>query len=452
MLANMTAPICPVAVVGAPPSARLLYALARVGVVAVASTDVVCVIVVGASVVERVVDRPWLWLPPALPPLSVQSAAVIAGCVDVIACRGVDEDAVAAVVAKRVRAVMHPPLPIPAHERMVANSSAGQALLKQLAQAAATAQPVLITGETGTGKDVAAHLIHEWSARRTQAFVPINCSAIPNELIEAELFGYSKGAFSGAVKNFDGQLGAAAGGSVFLDEIDDTPLSLQMKLLRVLEDRVVTRLGESDARRVDFRIVAATNRDLKLLVARGEFGADLFERLATVRIEMPPLRARLDDLPALIALLLKRFDDDESNVDDGARERVVSVSPQALAALAAYPWPGNIRELRNVIFEALVYKRGGDELLLSDLPRRLLLRDVVDDEKAVDDLDGLVRAGRFNLKRAKDDLEKRALQSALRVGGSATAAAKLLGTVGRGNAQDPGDTVRAMMRRHGLKI
>jgi transcriptional regulator with PAS, ATPase and Fis domain len=447
----MTVHICPVAVVGAPPSARLLHALARVGVVAVASTDVVCVIVVGASVVDRVVDRPWLWLPPTLPPLSVQSAAVVAGCVDVIACAGSDEDAVAAVVAKRVRAVMHPPLPIPAHERMVANSSAGQALLKQLAQAAATAQPVLLTGETGTGKDVAAHLIHEWSARRTQAFVPINCSAIPNELMEAELFGYARGAFSGAVKNFDGQLGAAAGGSVFLDEIDDTPLSLQMKLLRVLEDRVVTRLGESDARRVDFRIVAATNRDLKQLVARGEFGADLFERLATVRIEMPPLRARLDDLPALIALLLKRFDDDESNVDDGARERIVSVSPQALAALAAYPWPGNIRELRNVIFEALVYKRGGDELLLSDLPRRLLQRDAVVDDDKGGDLDALVRAGRFNLKRAKDDLEKRALQSALRVGGSATAAAKLLGTVGRGDARDPGDTVRAMMRRHGLK-
>jgi transcriptional regulator with PAS, ATPase and Fis domain len=447
----MTAHICPVAVVGAPPSARLLHALARVGVVAVASTDVVCVIVVGASVVDRVVDRPWLWLPPTSPPLSVQSAAVVAGCVDVIACAGSDEDAVAAVVAKRVRAVMHPPLPIPAHERMVANSSAGQALLKQLAQAAATAQPVLLTGETGTGKDVAAHLIHEWSARRTQAFVPINCSAIPNELMEAELFGYARGAFSGAVKNFDGQLGAAAGGSVFLDEIDDTPLSLQMKLLRVLEDRVVTRLGESDARRVDFRIVAATNRDLKQLVARGEFGADLFERLATVRIEMPPLRARLDDLPALIALLLKRFDDDESNVDDGARERIVSVSPQALAALAAYPWPGNIRELRNVIFEALVYKRGGDELLLSDLPRRLLQRDAVVDDDKGGDLDALVRAGRFNLKRAKDDLEKRALQSALHVGGSATAAAKLLGTVGRGDARDPGDTVRAMMRRHGLK-
>jgi len=447
----MTAHICPVAVVGAPPSARLLHALARVGVVAVASTDVVCVIVVGASVVDRVVDRPWLWLPPTSPPLSVQSAAVVAGCVDVIACAGSDEDAVAAVVAKRVRAVMHPPLPIPAHERMVANSSAGQALLKQLAQAAATAQPVLLTGETGTGKDVAAHLIHEWSARRTQAFVPINCSAIPNELMEAELFGYARGAFSGAVKNFDGQLGAAAGGSVFLDEIDDTPLSLQMKLLRVLEDRVVTRLGESDARRVDFRIVAATNRDLKQLVARGEFGADLFERLATVRIEMPPLRARLDDLPALIALLLKRFDDDESNVDDGARERIVSVSPLALAALAAYPWPGNIRELRNVIFEALVYKRGGDELLLSDLPRRLLQRDAVVDDDKGGDLDALVRAGRFNLKRAKDDLEKRALQSALHVGGSATAAAKLLGTVGRGDARDPGDTVRAMMRRHGLK-
>jgi transcriptional regulator with PAS, ATPase and Fis domain len=328
---------------------------------------------------------------------------------------------------------------------------------------------VLLTGETGTGKDVAAHLIHEWSRRGNSPFVPINCSAIPNELMEAELFGYARGAFSGAIKDFDGQLGAAAGGTVFLDEIDDTPLSLQMKLLRVLEDRIVTRLGESQKRRVDFRIIAATNRDLKRLVRAGTFGADLFERLAIVRIAMPPLRERLEDLPALVAVLLRRFDDEEAR----DRDRVTSIAPSALAALAAYRWPGNIRELRNVIFESLVSKNSGDELLLSDLPRRVLRaaergpgdgsdddgidddHDGIDDEEDNDDRrgDSLARriaSGTFDLRQALNDLEGRALREAMRLGGTPVAAARLLGTVGRGHARDPADTVRAMLRRHHL--
>src|SRR5262249_23958835 len=156
---------------------------------------------------------------------------------------------------------------------------------------------VLLTGETGTGKEMLARLIHQWSPRRERAFVPINCAAIPNELMEAELFGYARGAFSGAVPAYEGQLAAAAGGTVFLDEIHETPLALQVKLLRVLEDRVVNRLGENTWRRIDFRIVAATNRELAPLIDSGVFGADLYERLAIVTIELPPLRERLEDLP-----------------------------------------------------------------------------------------------------------------------------------------------------------
>ena len=144
--------------------------------------------------------------------------------------------------------------------------------------------PVLLTGETGTGKEVAARLLHAWSERRAARFVPINCAAIPNELMEGELFGYAKGAFSGAMRGYDGRWSRRpTGGTVFLDEIDDTPHALQVKLLRVLEDRVVTRLGENAWRKVDFRIVAATNRDLRSSSSAGCFGADLYERLAIVQ-------------------------------------------------------------------------------------------------------------------------------------------------------------------------
>jgi DNA-binding NtrC family response regulator len=218
----------------------------------------------------------------------------------------------------------------------------------------------------------------------------------------------------------------------------------------------LTRLGESRQRRVDFRIIAATNRDLKGLVHAGDFGADLFERLAIVRIEMPPLRERLADLPALVAMLLRRFDDEEQR----ERERVTSTQPAALAALAAYGWPGNIRELRNVIFESLVYKNSGDELLLSDLPRRVLraaqrgsnpdIDDTNDDRAGLadDELARRIASGTFDLREAMNDLEGRALREAMRLGGTPVAAARLLGTVGRGNARDPADTVRAMLRRH----
>lgn len=460
---------------GAAPSPTLIRTLHEGGIDVADRADgidgradprVVCQVVIGS--VRRAPrapwSGPWLWLADAEPSLSMQSAIVGQGCIDVIVA---SHAAAAATIVRRVRALAMPPVPIPEHDRMVANSVVGQRMVQQLAHAASTGQPVLLTGETGTGKDVAAHMIHEWSRRGSSPFVPINCSAIPNELMEAELFGYARGAFSGAIKDFDGQLGAAAGGTVFLDEIDDTPLSLQMKLLRVLEDRIVTRLGESQKRRVDFRIIAATNRDLKRLVRAGTFGADLFERLAIVRIAMPPLRERLEDLPALVAMLLRRFDDEEAR----DRDRVTSIAPSALAALAAYRWPGNIRELRNVIFESLVYKNSGDELLLSDLPRRVLRaaergpvddtedrgdddndnhNDDEDEDEDSNDLARRIESGTFDLRQAMNDLEGRALREAMRLGGTPVAAARLLGTVGRGHARDPADTVRAMLRRHNL--
>src|SRR4029077_13144196 len=178
---------------------------------------------------------------------------------------------------------------------------------RQAARVAQTSMAVLLTGETGTGKEETARLIHTWSARRDRRFVPINCAAIPDELMEAELFGYARGAFSGAIQRYDGQLMAAAGGTVFLDEIDDTSPETQVKLLRVLEDKVVSRLGENQWHAVDFRLLAATNRDLRALIAAGLFGEDLYERLAIVTIRLAPLRERLDDLPSLTRQLMERF-------------------------------------------------------------------------------------------------------------------------------------------------
>jgi transcriptional regulator with GAF, ATPase, and Fis domain len=304
---------------------------------------------------------------------------------------------------------------------------------------------VLLSGETGTGKEVMARLIHAWSPRRQKRFVPINCAAIPNELMEAELFGYARGAFSGAVQRYDGQLMAAEAGTVFLDEIDDTPFELQVKLLRVLEDRVVSRLGENEWHEVDFRILAATNRDLRPLIEAGLFGSDLYERLAIVSIRVPPLRDRLEDLPALAAHFQSRF------AREQARPPIVRIHGDALEAMRNYSWPGNIRELRNVIYETLVYKRAGDELLLSDLPQRILTSEIEPSRPTTIDREALARkigSGTMNLQEEIAELQRVALQEALaRSQGNASHAARLLGTVGRGTSRDPGGTVRAMMRR-----
>jgi two-component system response regulator GlrR len=406
---------------------------------------------------------PWVWMPARPPAAAAVSAAVAAGAYDVVPGSAAP-GAIATRLAARLAELQAPGLAPPQTAQLVSDSAAGRRLLDELAQAARTSMPVLLTGETGTGKEVTARLLHAWSSRQEKRFVPINCAAIPNDLLESELFGYAKGAFSGAVQSYDGQLSAAEGGSVFLDEVDDTPLSFQVKLLRVLEDRTVCRLGENRSRQVDFRIIAATNRDLRPLIARGLFGADLFERLAIVSIQLPPLRDRAQDLPALTRHMIARFYTEEP----AARERhqVVEVTAEASAVLAAHRWPGNIRELRNVIYGALVRKRAGRELLASDLLAPLVRRsgeigDVVAagaadagarrspiDAPAIEDA---VAAGSFNLRAAIEELERVALVAAVtRTAGNASAAAALLGEVGRGGAQDPGATVRAMMRRLGV--
>lgn len=383
----------------------------------------------------------WIWLTAERPGEDRTTDAVLRGAYDVI-WEGASNAAQRLVT--RIEELHVPEPEPPRTDHLVTTSAVSQAVVVQAARVAHTSMSVLLTGETGTGKEVLSRLIHEWSSRRQRRFVPINCAAIPNDLMEAELFGYARGAFSGAVQAYDGQLAAAEGGTVFLDEIDDTPLETQVKLLRVLEDHVISRLGENVWREVDFRLLAATNRDLEPLVEQGLFGADLHARLAIVRIHLPPLRERREDLPALVEQMIRRFAREQK------RERMDGVTPEALRALAAYPWPGNIRELRNVMYETLVYKRAGRTLLLSDLPRRIL----GEGRRAAIGLTNpslvrsKIRDGRMNLRREVEALERTALSAALdEANGNAAKAAQLLGTVGRGAAKDPGGTVRAMKRR-----
>lgn len=394
-------------------------------------------------------ELPWLWLSRANVGRKAATEAALRGAYDVVSLRSRDGWAR---LVKRLREISVP-APAPKKTPLFGGKSPASArVLRRIAQAARTSMPVLLTGETGTGKEVAARLVHHWSTRARRRFVPINCAAIPDELMESELFGYVRGAFSGAVASYAGQLVAAEGGTVFLDEIDDTPASLQVKLLRVLEDRVVSRLGENEWHKIDFRIIAATNRDLRPLIESGSFGADLYERLAIVSIQLPSLRERLEDLPLLVEHFIERFYAEEPRTSP--RARVMGASAEALEALVDYPWPGNIRELRNVVYGALVYKRAGDEILLSDLPRRILAgglersgAELVDRQK----MRRLLQDGRMNLRQEIEALERAALTEALTLSsGNATRAAKLLGEVGRGASSDPGGTVRGMMRRLGI--
>jgi DNA-binding NtrC family response regulator len=388
----------------------------------------------------------WIWLCAENPGEARSVEATLRGAYAVISLRSPEPGAE---LVARLQELMTPEAALQLPPEIVMTSEASRRAVAHAARVASTSMPVLLTGETGTGKEVMARLIHTWSRRAPKPFVPINCAAIPDELMEAELFGYAQGAFSGAVKRYDGQLTAAEGGTVFLDEIDETPLATQAKLLRVLEDHVVCRLGESVWHRVDFRVIAATNRDLRSLINAGLFGGDLFERLATVTIRLVPLRDRLEDLPALAEHFVKRFAREQE------RPPMRGIAPGAMRALSRYSWPGNIRELRNVVYETLVYKRAGEEILLSDLPRRVLKRGSQDDKRAVVDRAALSRAiegGTMSLKDQVAALERLAIEEALkRSGGNAAQAARLLGQVGRGVARDPGGTLRAMIRRLGGK-
>jgi formate hydrogenlyase transcriptional activator len=237
-------------------------------------------------------------------------------------------------------------------EEVVGKSAALRAVFAQVDQVAATDSPVLLLGETGTGKELIARQIHERSRRRHRRLVTVNCSALPGGLVESELFGYEKGAFTGALKTTLGRFELADGGTILLDEIGELPVETQPKLLRVLQSGEVHRLGGARASRVDTRIIAATNRDLGREVAEGRYRADLFYRLSVFPITLPPLRERADDIPLLVWHFIE-------SKQAPLGKTITRVSDDFMRALTSYSWPGNVRELENVIERALIMTEGG---------------------------------------------------------------------------------------------
>src|SRR6266545_3345682 len=250
---------------------------------------------------------------------------------------------------------------------IVGESPVMLALRQQIATAAPSNGRVLIYGENGSGKELVARAIHRLSTRTEQPFVEVNCAAIPEELIESELFGHEKGAFTGAVARRKGKFEAAHSGTLFLDEIGDMSLKTQAKVLRALEEQAFERVGGKDTIRVDARVIAASNKDLPDLIAQGRFREDLFYRLSVIPITVPPLRERKDDIPLLVDHFIRMV-----SAENGKREKTVSV--EALAYFLSYDWPGNIRELRNMV-ERLVIMTPGDVVGPDDLPAPLRPKD-----------------------------------------------------------------------------
>lgn len=288
---------------------------------------------------------------------------------------------------------------------IVCNDERIEKLKTQVLQIARSNSTVLITGESGTGKELFAHSIHNASVRRKEPFVKVNCSAIPAELAEAELFGYEDGSFTGARKQGKpGKFELADGGTIFLDEIGDMPLMLQSKLLRVIQEKEIERVGATKTRRVDVRIIAATNKDVKRLVSEGRFREDLYFRINVVELVIPPLRERKPDIPVLVDYFIHKYNNLFS-------KRVAGVSPAAMDALVGYNWPGNIRELENIIERMLNYIESG-MIGINDVPT-----DIRHEMKTA------VLTG-----HSLADIEQEAIQSALReADGNKSKAARLLG-------------------------
>jgi DNA-binding NtrC family response regulator len=299
-----------------------------------------------------------------------------------------------------------PPPPVRTAAGLIGRSPGMLAVYKQIARAADSSVPVLIVGESGTGKELVARAVHAHSPRAHRSFLPVNCGAITETLLESELFGHARGAFTGAVADVKGLFEQAHGGTIFLDEIGETSPSLQVKLLRVLEEGEVRPVGASRPIRVDSRVVAATNADLERAVAGGRFRADLYYRLGVIVVRMPPLRERRDDIPLLAAQFLE-------NACGRARRRV-TITPEALDAMLSYSWPGNVRELENTIERLVLFSRGSG-IEPADLPASMRERVSTVEQQIFQDLPTL------------DEMQRRYLLHALAaVGGNRSRTAELL--------------------------
>jgi two-component system response regulator AtoC len=305
----------------------------------------------------------------------------------------------------------------PIRDLMIFESRAMRELLELAGRVAQHDTTVLITGESGTGKEVLARAIHRLSPRSERAFTAINCAAIPGQLLESELFGHTKGAFTGAVADRMGLFEVAHEGTLLLDEIGDLPLDLQAKLLRVLEEGEIRRVGGRDAKRVDVRVIAATAKPLEQAVEQGEFRADLFYRLNVVRLHLPPLRERPEDVPALLTHFARQA--------ATRMGRAVSLTPGALASLTHHTWPGNVRELRNAVERAVVLGAGGP-LDIKDFGLGNGNGNGHGNGAPVSSAD--TSNGTLVLKTQVEEIERRAIQKALQVsGGNRRQAASLLG-------------------------
>jgi DNA-binding NtrC family response regulator len=293
--------------------------------------------------------------------------------------------------------------------RLIGKSRSMQKIYDLIERISESSNNVLITGESGTGKELVAKAIHYSGSRKGGPFVAVNCAAIPETLLESELFGYKKGAFTDAKTDKKGLFFEATGGTIFLDEITEMPLVLQVKLLRVIEEREVRPLGGTNPYPIDVRIISSSNRNMKEVIHQGRFREDLYYRLKVIDIELPPLRERREDIPLLVEHFVERFGQEP-------RKRVSGVSEEALEALISYAWPGNVRELENVIQRAITLCRH-EVILPEDLPASLL------QESKEDLLDKGIRE-----KYTMDQLEKEYVRKVLiAVGGNKSKAAQILG-------------------------
>ena len=295
-------------------------------------------------------------------------------------------------------------------QNIIGQSSAMQSVFETIAQVSDLPANILIEGESGTGKELIARAIHSNSSRATGPFIPVNCAAIPETLLESELFGYVRGAFTDARRDRPGLFREASSGILFLDEISEIPITLQAKLLRVLEDKEVRPLGANQSEKVDTRVLSASNRFLDELVRNGKFRQDLYYRLNVIRIELPTLRHRSEDIPLLVKHFIEKF-------ADSAKRNVEGIQDEALAALRSYDWPGNIRELEHTIERAVLLGKGA-LIGVEDLPAHLVARG----ESAIVLAQALAR--QFTLR----DLEREYIGKVLETThGNKTEAARILG-------------------------